>query len=96
MWLKSANSNTEKAKYQITLYFPLNTEHYPTQNKIEKLSIILDQRLGIWLDLYDLRPLDDMADINCTDTVLCYQKFEVTGIVVFNIRNSEHNTQVVL
>ena len=87
---------TEKAKYQITLYFPLNTEHYPTQNKIEKLSITLDQRLGIWLDLYDLKPLDDMADINCADTVLCFQKFEVTGIVVFNIRNAEQNTQVVL
>lgn len=87
---------TEKAKYQITLYFPLNTEHYPTQNKIEKLTIQIDARNGIWLDLYDLKPLDDMVDINCTDTVLCYQKFEVTGIVVFNIRNAEQNTQVVL
>ena len=87
---------TEKVKYQITLYFPLNTEHYPTQNKIEKLSITLDQRLGIWLDLYDLKPLDDMADINCADTVLCFQKFEVCGIVVFNIRNQEQNTTVVL
>ena len=87
---------TEKTKYQITLYFPLSSEHYPTQNKIEKLTITLDQRLGIWLDLYDLKPLDDMADINCADTVLCFQKFEVTGIVVFNIRNSEQNTQVVL
>ena len=87
---------TEKTKYQLTLYFPLNTEHYPTQNKIEKLTITLDQRLGIWLDLYDLKPLDDMADINCADTVLCFQKFEVTGIVVFNIRNAQQNTQVVL
>ena len=66
------------------------------ENKIEKLSITLDQRLGIWLDLYDLKPLDDMTDINCADTVLCYQKFEVTGIVVVNIRNREQNTQVVL
>jgi hypothetical protein len=87
---------TEKKKYQITLYFPLNTEHYPTQNKIEKLTIQIDARNGIWLDLYDLKPLDDMVDINCADTVLCYQKFEVTGIVVFNIRNAEQNTQVVL
>ena len=87
---------TEKVKYQITLYFPLNTEHYPTQNKTEKLSITLDQRLGIWLDLYDLKPLDDMADINCADTVLCFQKFEVTGAVVFNIRNQKQNIQVVL
>lgn len=87
---------TEKARYQITLYFPLSTEHYTTQNKIDKLTITLDQCLGIWLDLYDLKPLDDMADINCADTVLCYQKFEVTGIVVFNIRNSQQNTQVML
>ena len=87
---------TEKAKYQITLYFPLNTEHYPTQNNIEKLTIQLDARTGIWLDLYDLKPLDDMTDINCADTVLCFQKFEVTGAVVFNIRNQSQNTQVVL
>ena len=87
---------TEKKKYQITLYFPLNTEHYPTQNIIEKLTIQIDARNGIWLDLYDLKPLDDMVDINCADTVLCYQKFEVSGIVVFNIRNAEQNTQVVL
>ena len=87
---------SEKAKYQITLYFPLNTEHYPTQNKIEKLTIQIDARNGIWLDLYDLKPLDDMVDINCADTVLCFQKFEVSGAVVFNIRNSEQNTQVVL
>ena len=87
---------SEKAKYQITLYFPLNTEHYPTQNNIEKLSITLDQRTGIWLDLYDLKPLDDMTDINCADTVLCFQKFEVTGAVVFNIQNQSQNTQVVL
>ena len=87
---------TEKTKYQITLYYPLSTEHYPTHKKIEKLTITLDLRLGICLDLYDLKPLDDMADINCADTVLCFQKFEVTGIVVFNIRNAEQNTQVVL
>ena len=87
---------TEKAKYQITLYFPINTEHYPTQNNIEKLTIQLDARTGIWLDLYDLKPLDDMTDINCADTVLCFQKFEVTGAVVFNIRNQSQNTQVVL
>ena len=87
---------TEKTKYQITLYFPLSTEHYPTQNKIEKLTLTLDQRLGIWLDLYDLKPLDDMADINCADTVLCFQKFEVTGAVVFNIRNQNENKTVVL
>ena len=87
---------TEKKKYQITLYFPLNTEHYPNQNTIEKLTIQLDARNGIWLDLYELKPLDDMADINCADTVLCYQKFEVCGIVVFNIRNQKENKTVVL
>lgn len=87
---------SEKAKYQITLYFPLNTEHYPTQNEIEKLTIQLDARTGIWLDLFNLKPLDDMADINCADTVLCYQKFEICGGVVFNIRNQNENKTVVL
>lgn len=87
---------TEKVKYQITLYFPLNTEHYPTQNNIEKLTITLNQRTGIWLDLYDLKPLDDMADIKCADTVLCFQKFKISGDVVFNIRNQKENKTVFL
>lgn len=42
---------------------------------------------GIWLDLYDLVPISDLCDINCADTVLC----NVTGIMVFNIRNAEKN-----
>ena len=46
--------------------------------------------------MYDLKPLDDMADINCADTVLCYQKFEIVGVVVFNIRNQKENKTVVL
>jgi len=37
-----------------------------------------------------------MTDINCADTVLCFQKFEVTGAVVFNIRNQNENKTVVL
>ena len=87
---------TEKAKYGITLHFPFTDEYFPTQNPIEKLTIPLDMKSGVSLDLYDLKPLDDMADINCADTVLCFQKFEVCGIVVFNIRNEKENIQVVL
>ena len=87
---------TEKAKYQITLHFPFTDDYFPTQNPIEKLSLTLDANYGVSLDLYDLKPLDDMADINCADTVLCFQKFEVCGIVVFNIRNEKENYTVVL
>jgi hypothetical protein len=87
---------TEKAKYNITLHFPFTDEYFPTQEMIEKLTIPLDAKSGVSLDLYDLKPLDDMADINCADTVLCFQKFEVCGIVVFNIRNENQNITVVL
>lgn len=89
-------SFTEKSKYQLTLYFPLDTKHYPTQNRIEKLTIAIDVENGISLDLYDLQPVGDLIDINCADTVLCFQKFNVLSIVVLNIRNAEQNTQVVL
>ena len=87
---------TEKSKYQITLYFPLSTEYFPSQNKIEKLTIQLDPRSGVSLDLYDLQPVGDMTDINCADTVLCFQKFNILSNVVLNIRNEEQNTTVVL
>lgn len=87
---------TEKAKYSITLYFPFTDDYFPTQNNIEKLTIVLDVKFGASLDLYDLKPINDMADINCADTEVCFQKFEVCGIVVFNIRNQEQNTTVVL
>ncbi|MEE1211942.1 MAG: hypothetical protein UHO11_05555 [Treponema sp.] len=87
---------TEKAKYSITLYFPFTDDYFPTQNNIEKLTIVLDVKFGASLDLYDLKPINDMGDINCADTEVCFQKFEVCGIVVFNIRNQEQNTTVVL
>ena len=89
-------SFTEKSKYQITLYFPLSTEHFPNQKKIEKLTIQLDPYSGVSLDLYDLQPVGDMTDINCADTVLCYQKYNILSNVVLNIRNEEQNTTVVL
>ena len=89
-------SFTEKTKFEITLYFPLTEKFYPSLDKIEKLSIVIDLKDGISLDLYDLRPNGSLTDINCADTVLCYQKFVIESNIVFNIRNSEQNTQVVL
>ena len=89
-------SFTEKTKFEITLYFPLTEKFYPSLDKIEKLSIVIDLKDGVSLDLYDLRPSGSLTDINCADTVLCYQKFVVESHIVFNIRNSEQNTQVVL
>ena len=87
---------TEKSKYEITLYFPLDTVFYPTLNKIDKLTILLDQKDGISLDLYDLVPVGSMTDINCADTVLCFQKFIIESQVIFNIRNQNENKTVVL
>lgn len=89
-------SFTEKTNYKIKLYFPLSEEHYPVNNKIEKLSILIDRNDGISLDLYDLEPVTDLCDINCSDTVLCFQTFNITGIVVLNIRNIKENIQIVL
>ena len=87
---------TEKSKYEITLYFPLDTVFYPTLNKIEKLTILLDQKDGISLDLYELVPVGSMTDINCADTVLCFQKFIIESSVILNIRNQNENKTVVL
>lgn len=89
-------SFTEKTKFEITLYFPLTEKFYPSLDKIEKLSLVIDLKDGVSLDLYGLRPNGSLTDINCADTVLCYQKFVVESHIVFNIRNSEQNTQVVL
>ena len=94
--LRNKSVDDEKSKYQITLYFPLSTEHFPNQKKIEKITIQLDPRSGVSLDLYDLQPVGDMTDINCADTVLCYQKYNILSNVVLNIRNEEQNTTVVL
>ena len=87
---------TEKAKYKVILYFPLSEDYFPTLGRIDKLKIMLDAKTGVWLDLYDLVALDDMADINCADTVLCYQTFYITGKVVLNIRNQNECKTVVL
>ena len=87
---------TEKSKYEITLYFPLDTVFFPTLNKIEKLTILLDQKDGISLDLYELEPVGSMTDINCADTVLCFQKFIIESQIILNIRNQNENKTVVL
>jgi len=87
---------TEKAKYTITLYFPLSTEHFVSLEEIEKLSIIIDFEDGISLDLYGLKPAGSLTDINCADTVLCSQKFIIENHIVLNIRNEHENTTVVL
>ena len=89
-------SFTEKTKYTITLYFPLSTEHFVTLNKIEKLSIVIDLKDGISLDLYNLKADGSLTDINCADTVLCSQKFICESHIVLTIRNQQENKQVVL
>ena len=86
----------ETSSYKIKLYFPLSDELYPIKSKIEKLSLVLDQRDGVSLDLYDLEPEGEMVDINCADTVLCNQSFRITGPLVFNVRNEKEMLQIVL
>ena len=86
----------EKIKYRIKLYFPLSEEHYPVKSKIEKLSLLIDARDGVSLDLYDIVPCGGLCDINCPDTVLCNQLFEVTGPVVLTVRNEKEFTQILL
>lgn len=87
---------TNDSKYTLTLYFPMSTEFFPTHKKIDKLTIVLDQKDGVSLELYDLKPLDDLCDINCADTVLCFQKFTVNSIMVLKIRNEHQKLEVVL
>lgn len=86
----------ETSSYKIKIYFPLSDEHYPAKSKIEKLTLVLDLRDGISLDLYDLEPEGEMVDINCADTVLCNQSFRITGPLVFNVRNEKEMLQIVL
>lgn len=87
---------TETSKYKLTLYFPLSTEFFPSKNPIEKLTIPIDIKDGIWLDLYDLEAAGELVDINCADTVLASQSFRVKSNVVFNIRNEKDFYQIVL
>lgn len=94
--IEIAGTYDEKAKYQLGLYFPLSSEHYPVMNKIEKLTVAVNVNDGVYLDIYDLKPLGNLVDINCSDTVLCYQKFNVCGCAVLRIRNEKENVQVVL
>ena len=89
-------SFTEKTNFKITLYFPLSEKHYPTQGRIEKLNILIDHTDGMSIDLYNLVPVTDLCDINCPDTVLCFQTFNILGDVILNIRNQEQNTHVLL
>ena len=87
---------TEKSKFQIKLYFPLSEKHYPVQKDIEKLTIKIDEKDGVSIDLYDLQPVGDLTDVNCADTVLCFQRYNILSCVVLNIRNQNEKIEVVL
>ena len=87
---------TDTSKYKITLYYPLNNEFFPLQNTIKKLTIQIDWKTGINLELYDLRPVNDLYGVNCSDTVLCSQTFEIKSYVILNIRNEKEKKEVVL
>ncbi len=89
-------SYTETTKYKITLYFPLSTEFYPLENPIQKLTISIDIKDGITLELYDLEPDGHLIDINCADTVLASQSYSVNSNLVLTIRNEEEFIQIVL
>ena len=66
------------------------------RNMTEKLTIPIDIKDGIWLDLNDLVAAGELVDINCVDTVLASQSFRVKSNVVFNIRNEKENITVVI
>lgn len=87
---------TETSKYKLTIYYPLSTESFPSKNPIEKLTITIDIKDGIWLDLNDLVAAGELVDIKCVDTVLASQSFRIKSNVVFNIRNEKENITVVI
>ena len=85
----------ERAAYKVKLYFPLSEEQNPVKHKIDKLSIVIDVKDGVSIDLYDLEPDSGLCDINCADTVLCNQSFSV-DLIVFNIRNQKERLEVLI
>ena len=89
-------SYTETINYKLTLYFPLSTEFYPSENNIEKLTIPIDIKDGITLELYDLEPDGHLVDINCADRVLASQNFRINSNIVLTIRNEQEFRQIVL
>ena len=86
----------ERTEFSISLYFPLSTEFFPEKKVIEKLTIPVNIKDGICIDLYDLEVENGLTDINCADTVLIMQKFKINGCVVFRIRNENEYFEIVL
>lgn len=86
----------ERTEFSISLYFPLSTEFFPEKKVIEKLTIPVNIKDGICIDLYDLEVENGLTDINCADTVLSMQKFKINGCVVFRIRNENEYFEIVL
>lgn len=56
---------------------PPSSEFYPSKNPIDKLTIPIDIKDGISLELYNLEPASELTDINCADTVLSKQTFKI-------------------
>lgn len=86
----------EQFRYLLTLYFPLSTEFYPETKEIDELKIVINDTNFYILKLNSLKPVDDLCEINCADTVLCFQKFKVLGDIVFTIRNKRQFLEIKL
>lgn len=54
-----------------------SSEFYPSKNPIDKLTLPIDIKDGISLELYNLEPASELTDINCADTVLSKQTFKI-------------------
>ena len=87
---------TEKVNYEILLCFPVDTEVNPDNRKFEKLTIPINRRDGIWLDVYDLNPLFGQFHMEDPGAIRGVWKFNVQGPIVLNIKNKKEYYEVLI
>ncbi|MDY5810723.1 MAG: hypothetical protein SPJ89_01970 [Treponema sp.] len=82
--------------YELKIYSPLSTEFIPNLSNLEKISILLDYKQDVYIELHQLIPSHDLCDINCADTILAMRRFFISGKICVKFRNEDGMKELVL
>ena len=87
---------TESRKFFVVLYFALSDRQNCCLTSIKSVQIPVCVNDGVFIELNDLVPVDNLIDVNCASEILIHQKFMINGDFSLVIRNENEFKVVVL
>lgn len=70
--------------YELYIYAPFSDRFFPSLDEVESVRFALSRDDGIFLELHDLVPRNDLRDIVSADCVLVRKRFAVNGRILLS------------